>query len=101
MRRHSGIFEKFTAIFLQTVQERLLTACGATSGHAQECSCSEPAWVPSSQSGVRILQPTRYPYRIYYTVQGDGIVIPAHSPHVASGAWRSLMQPSVPIPKFA
>ncbi len=31
--------------------------------------------VPSSQPGVRILQPTRYPYRIYYTVQGDEIVI--------------------------
>jgi plasmid stabilization system protein ParE len=31
--------------------------------------------VPSSQPGVRILQPTRYPYRIYYTAQGDEIVI--------------------------
>lgn len=31
--------------------------------------------VASSQSGLRILQPTRYPYRVYYTVQGDEIVI--------------------------
>ena len=31
--------------------------------------------VESSQPGVRILQPTRYPYRIYYTVRGDEIVI--------------------------
>jgi plasmid stabilization system protein ParE len=29
--------------------------------------------VPSSQSGVRILQPTRYPYRIYYTVRGEAM----------------------------
>ena len=31
--------------------------------------------VAASQPGVRILQPTRYPYRIYYAVQGDEIVI--------------------------
>jgi hypothetical protein len=76
MRRHSGIFEKFTAILPQTVQKRPLTACAATSEYVREYSCSEPAWgVPSSQTGVRILQPTRYPYRIYYTVQGDDVVI--------------------------
>jgi plasmid stabilization system protein ParE len=38
--------------------------------------------VPSSQPGVRILQPTRYPYRIYYTVQANEIVI-LHIRHTA------------------
>lgn len=41
--------------------------------------------LPSSQRGVRILQPTRYPYRIYYTVQGDEIVI-LHIRHTARQA---------------
>jgi toxin ParE1/3/4 len=41
--------------------------------------------VPSSKPGVRILQPTRYPYRIYYTVQGDQIVI-LHIRHTARQA---------------
>jgi plasmid stabilization system protein ParE len=31
---------------------------------------------------LRILQPTRYPYRIYYTVQSDEIVI-LHIRHTA------------------
>jgi plasmid stabilization system protein ParE len=38
-------------------------------------SSSPRMGAPSSQRGVRMLQPTRYPYRIYYTVQGDDIVI--------------------------
>ena len=38
--------------------------------------------VPSSQPGVRTLQPTRYPYRIYYAVQGDDIVV-LHIRHTA------------------
>lgn len=31
--------------------------------------------VLTSNSEIRILPPTRYPYRIYYTIQGDDIVI--------------------------
>lgn len=31
--------------------------------------------VPTSNSEIRILPPTRYPYRIYYTVQGNDVVI--------------------------
>ena len=40
--------------------------------------------VASSRS-IRILQPTRYPYRIYYTVQGDQIVV-LHVRHTARQA---------------
>lgn len=38
--------------------------------------------VASPNPALRILQPTRYPYRIYYTVQGDEIVI-LHIRHTA------------------
>lgn len=31
--------------------------------------------VPSSVPEICILPPTRYPYRIYYTIQGDTVVI--------------------------
>ncbi len=31
--------------------------------------------VLTSNPEIRILPPTRYPYRIYYTIQGDDIVI--------------------------
>jgi toxin ParE1/3/4 len=34
---------------------------------------------------IRILQPTRYPYRIYYAVQGDEVVI-LHIRHTARRA---------------
>ena len=38
--------------------------------------------VASSNREIRILAPTRYPYRIYYTLQGDDIVI-LHIRHTA------------------
>jgi toxin ParE1/3/4 len=38
--------------------------------------------VASSNREIRILAPTRYPYRIYYTVQNDDIVI-LHIRHTA------------------
>ncbi|MET0194954.1 MAG: type II toxin-antitoxin system RelE/ParE family toxin [Hyphomicrobiaceae bacterium] len=54
-------------------------AAGRVRGHfkarARMLLQSTRMGVPSNQPGVRILQPTRYPYRIYYTVQGDEIVI--------------------------
>jgi len=31
--------------------------------------------VLTSNPEIRILPPTRYPYRIYYTIQGDDVVI--------------------------
>lgn len=31
--------------------------------------------VLTSNSEIRILPPTRYPYRVYYTIQGDAVVI--------------------------
>ena len=37
---------------------------------------------PSSNSGIRILAATRYPYRIYYAVRGDDVVI-LHVRHTA------------------
>ena len=43
--------------------------------------------VPSNRPGLRILQPTRYPYRIYYTVLGDevGILHIRHTSRQAPG----------------
>jgi len=41
--------------------------------------------VATSHSQIRILPPTRYPYRIYYTVQGDDVVI-LHIRHSARSA---------------
>ena len=41
--------------------------------------------VDTRKTELRILQPTRYPYRIYYMVQGDEIVI-LHIRHTARGA---------------
>jgi plasmid stabilization system protein ParE len=41
--------------------------------------------VASSNPEIRILPPTRYPYRIYYTVQGDDVVI-LHVRHTARAA---------------
>jgi toxin ParE1/3/4 len=38
--------------------------------------------VATSNPQIRILPPTRYPYRIYYTVQGDDVVI-LHIRHTA------------------
>jgi plasmid stabilization system protein ParE len=38
--------------------------------------------VVTSDPEIRILPPTRYPYRIYYTVQGDDVVI-LHIRHTA------------------
>jgi plasmid stabilization system protein ParE len=38
--------------------------------------------VVSSNPQIRILPPTRYPYRIYYTVQGEDVVI-LHIRHTA------------------
>jgi addiction module RelE/StbE family toxin len=38
--------------------------------------------VPSSAPELRILPPTRYPYRIYYTIQDDTVVI-LHIRHTA------------------
>jgi len=38
--------------------------------------------VATSEPGIRILAPTRYPYRIYYTVTDDAIVI-LHIRHTA------------------
>jgi len=40
---------------------------------------------PTSNPDIRILPPTSYPYRIYYTVQGDDIVI-LHIRHTARQA---------------
>ncbi len=31
--------------------------------------------ISSTDANVRVLSPTKYPYRIYFTVQGDTIVI--------------------------
>jgi len=31
--------------------------------------------VLTSNPDIRVLPPTRYPYRIYYTIQGDDVVI--------------------------
>lgn len=31
--------------------------------------------VTTSEPGIRILPPTRYPYRIYYTVTADAVVV--------------------------
>lgn len=31
--------------------------------------------VATSEPGIRILAPTRYPYRIYYTIVGDAVVV--------------------------
>src|SRR5262245_57981701 len=41
--------------------------------------------IASSNPDIRVLSPTRYPYRIYYTVQGDDIVI-LHVRHTARQA---------------
>jgi plasmid stabilization system protein ParE len=41
--------------------------------------------VASSNPQIRILPPTRYPYRIYYTIQGDDVVI-LHIRHTARSA---------------
>jgi len=41
--------------------------------------------VVSSNPEIRILPPTRYPYRIYYTIQGDDVVI-LHVRHTARAA---------------
>jgi plasmid stabilization system protein ParE len=41
--------------------------------------------VPSDNPDVRILAPTRYPYRIYYTVRGQEVVI-LHIRHTARAA---------------
>jgi plasmid stabilization system protein ParE len=38
--------------------------------------------IAGQHSDVRILPPTRYPYRIYYTIQDDEIVI-LHIRHTA------------------
>jgi plasmid stabilization system protein ParE len=38
---------------------------------------------------VRILAPTRYPYRIYYTVQGNDVIV-LHIRHTARGAPHDL-----------
>ena len=38
--------------------------------------------VVSTNPQIRILPPTRYPYRIYYTVQGEDVVI-LHIRHTA------------------
>ena len=41
--------------------------------------------VLSTNVQIRILPPTRYPYRIYYTVQGEDVVI-LHLRHTARSA---------------
>jgi toxin ParE1/3/4 len=41
--------------------------------------------VVTNNPQIRILPPTRYPYRIYYTVQGDDVVI-LHIRHTARAA---------------
>ena len=41
--------------------------------------------VASGDSGIRILFPTRYPYRIYYSIQGGEVVI-LHIRHTARQA---------------
>ena len=38
--------------------------------------------IVSTNPQIRVLPPTRYPYRIYYTVQGDDVVI-LHIRHTA------------------
>ena|SRR5438477_3242672 len=45
--------------------------------------------VASTNSHIRILPPTRYPYRIYYTVQADDVVI-LHIRHTARMAPDNL-----------
>jgi plasmid stabilization system protein ParE len=39
----------------------------------------------TSEPKIRVLAPTRYPYRIYYTVQGNGVVV-LHIRHSARQA---------------
>ncbi|MEZ0303212.1 MAG: type II toxin-antitoxin system RelE/ParE family toxin [Hyphomicrobiaceae bacterium] len=46
--------------------------------------------VASSNPSIRVLFPTRYPYRIYYTVQGDEVVI-LHIRHTARRAPDDLL----------
>ena len=41
--------------------------------------------VASSNPEIRMLPPTRYPYRIYYTIQGDNVVV-LHIRHTARQA---------------
>ena len=43
----------------------------------------------TSESKIRILAPTRYPYRVYYTVQNNEVVI-LHIRHTARQAPTSL-----------
>jgi len=45
--------------------------------------------VATTNPQIRILPPTRYPYRIYYTVQGDNVVI-LHIRHTARSAPHDL-----------
>ena len=45
--------------------------------------------VVSSHAEIRVLAPTRYPYRIYYTVQGSEVII-LHIRHTARRAPHDL-----------
>jgi plasmid stabilization system protein ParE len=45
--------------------------------------------IVSTNPAIRILPPTRYPYRIYYTIQGDDVVI-LHIRHTARLAPNDL-----------
>lgn len=52
--------------------------------------CEFPATGIQSQiPGIRVLSPTRYPYRIYFTVLADTIVV-LHVRHTARSAPRNL-----------
>jgi toxin ParE1/3/4 len=46
--------------------------------------------VVSSNPEIRVLPPTLYPYRIYYTIQGDDVVI-LHIRHTARSAPDDLV----------
>jgi plasmid stabilization system protein ParE len=46
--------------------------------------------VVSTNPQIRILPPTRYPYRIYYTIQGSDVVI-LHIRHTARSAPSDLL----------
>lgn len=52
--------------------------------------CDFPATGIRSQiPGIRILSPTRYPYRVYFTVLADTIVV-LHVRHTARSASKNL-----------
>ena len=54
----------------------LPSACAFISASASNTSPETPLiGVATSEPGIRILPPTRYPYRIYYTVTDVAVVI--------------------------